>query len=337
MQNNTPNSNQMHNNRPYLKNRMMINNLTPVNQLELQDARIALSSLKMKMNQKQFSNNINQQMNIDQAKQGYNNQHRPQTKQQPKPQNYNDQIGQENNYNQSRPQTKQQPKSKYIPDDQFNERGYYNQNQPQIKKQQYIHDEPDNTQGYYNQKQPKSQSKQLLNQYFSDEQLDNQKNISNQTKQHPHQYNEDLRPKANQIDMNQQHDEDDEEIEEEKDANENTRPLHQGEDINKYEVDDTTLSPCPDCGKMFAQLPLSKHVKICKKVFLNKRKPFDSKKTRLVDEEQETLINQSEMEAKKQKNKKNAIQTKIPKWKKQSEQLRKIAQANREEDSKVLC
>ena len=33
---------------------------------------------------------------------------------------------------------------------------------------------------------------------------------------------------------------------------------------------------CPDCGRSFVQESYQKHVKICKKVFVNKRKQFDS-------------------------------------------------------------
>lgn len=291
------------NNRPYMKNRSMINNSTPVNQQELQDARIALSSLKMKMNQNKqpSNNNMQQPLNNSNNKYGeYYNQPRPQTKQHSKPQNYYNEIEHDNNYNQPRPQTKQQYKSQYIANEVSNQGEYYNQNQqrPQTKQQpkpQY--NEPNYQEDYSNQNQYKPQ-------------------LNPQSKL---QYNN--------TPNNQQ---------EEYEYYDDNRALHQKEDINKYEVDDNSLSPCPDCGKMFAQLPLSKHVKICKKVFMKKRKPFDSKKARITDEEHANFMKQAELEAKKKENyNKNAIQSKIPKWKRQSDQLRQIAQANREEDSKL--
>jgi zinc-finger of a C2HC-type len=46
---------------------------------------------------------------------------------------------------------------------------------------------------------------------------------------------------------------------------------------------------CPDCGRRFNQDSLAKHAKICAKVFMNKRKPFDSKKQRLIPEAKEII------------------------------------------------
>jgi len=43
------------------------------------------------------------------------------------------------------------------------------------------------------------------------------------------------------------------------------------------------LIECPDCGRKFNSGPYEKHVKICKKVFLKKRKVFDSQKHRIAD------------------------------------------------------
>ena len=41
------------------------------------------------------------------------------------------------------------------------------------------------------------------------------------------------------------------------------------------------LQPCQDCGRSFAAAALARHAKICKKVFLQKRKPLDSGAQRL--------------------------------------------------------
>jgi len=43
------------------------------------------------------------------------------------------------------------------------------------------------------------------------------------------------------------------------------------------------LMECPDCGRKFNSGPYEKHVKICAKVFMKKRKVFDSQKHRIAD------------------------------------------------------
>lgn len=43
------------------------------------------------------------------------------------------------------------------------------------------------------------------------------------------------------------------------------------------------LIECPDCGRKFNSGPYEKHVKICAKVFMKKRKVFDSQKHRIAD------------------------------------------------------
>ena len=40
---------------------------------------------------------------------------------------------------------------------------------------------------------------------------------------------------------------------------------------------------CPDCGRRFNPASFSKHIRICAKVFMQKRKVFDSKKMRVAD------------------------------------------------------
>lgn len=85
--------------------------------------------------------------------------------------------------------------------------------------------------------------------------------------------------------------------------------------------------PCPDCGRSFAQAALEKHIKICKKVFQDKRKAFDSKATRIVDSEHANLMRKGEMNEKRQarlNNNKANNANKEPKWKKQSEEFRNI-------------
>ena len=96
--------------------------------------------------------------------------------------------------------------------------------------------------------------------------------------------------------------------------------------------------PCPDCGRSFVQATLEKHIKICKKVFMKKRKAFDMKEARK-NSDLEQFEKEKEMEGKYGgKNKKNQKNTQtnnkksdgIPKWKKQSEELRNIIKATAE-------
>ena len=68
------------------------------------------------------------------------------------------------------------------------------------------------------------------------------------------------------------------------------------EDMNPGENEPTY--PCPDCGRSFVASVLEKHKKICKKVFQKKRKAFDSRKKRMVDSEQMSLMRMGEKMAK---------------------------------------
>jgi hypothetical protein len=85
---------------------------------------------------------------------------------------------------------------------------------------------------------------------------------------------------------------------------------------------------CPDCGRHFAAEPFAHHVKICKKVFMSKRKAFDSSKQRL-DANSETLA------AAKRKGKGNSgsaaakANSGASKWKEQSRQFREAMRAAR--------
>ena len=45
--------------------------------------------------------------------------------------------------------------------------------------------------------------------------------------------------------------------------------------------DEGPLVPCPDCGRSFKASSLEKHKTICKKVFQQKRKQFNSAASRL--------------------------------------------------------
>ena len=44
------------------------------------------------------------------------------------------------------------------------------------------------------------------------------------------------------------------------------------------------LEPCPSCGRKFKSDRLSKHLGVCNKVFVQKRKQFDAKGMRKTEE-----------------------------------------------------
>jgi len=108
------------------------------------------------------------------------------------------------------------------------------------------------------------------------------------------------------------------------------------EEYPEYDGDDRV--ECHSCGRKFKDDVLPKHAKVCKKVFINKRKGFDTKKQRILDSEHATILKRAEFEEKKNKNKvgtkmanTGSLQggNKKPKWQKQSEELRAIARANK--------
>lgn len=90
---------------------------------------------------------------------------------------------------------------------------------------------------------------------------------------------------------------------------------------------------CPDCGRHFAPEPFIRHAKVCKKVFLSKRKVFDSSKQRL-DANPETLA-AAKKNGKKQQKPGNAAATAaaagsgVSKWKEQSRQFREAMRSAR--------
>ncbi len=100
---------------------------------------------------------------------------------------------------------------------------------------------------------------------------------------------------------------------------------------------------CPDCGRKFNEIAFSKHVKICRKVFVQKRKAFDSTKMRIGDnQELVKIFTKAQKEERKQQllaqkqAKKNTEDDainggeKASKWKEQSRQFREAMKAARE-------
>jgi len=102
------------------------------------------------------------------------------------------------------------------------------------------------------------------------------------------------------------------------------RPIGGGLTEDQMPEEESPTSPCPHCGRNFNPNALSKHAKICEKVFMKKRKAFKTQKQRINDLEQASLMKQGAMEAKRNPllNKKN--NGAIPKWKLQSMAFRVI-------------
>ena len=102
------------------------------------------------------------------------------------------------------------------------------------------------------------------------------------------------------------------------------RPIGGG--LTADQVPDVSLptSPCPHCGRSFNSTALTKHVKICEKVFLKKRKAYNAQQYRFHDSEQASLMKQGMMKEKTNPllNKKKDGQP--PKWKLQSMAFRAI-------------
>jgi hypothetical protein len=104
---------------------------------------------------------------------------------------------------------------------------------------------------------------------------------------------------------------------------------------------------CPDCGRKFNPSPYEKHIKICAKVFVEKRKAFDSKKMRIESVAQDNpeivkVLNEKAEEDRRNKKKGGkqnaapqseraiAAASKKAKWKAESEAFRAAMRAGKE-------
>lgn len=102
----------------------------------------------------------------------------------------------------------------------------------------------------------------------------------------------------------------------------------------EYEGDDKEKIECEFCGRGFNEDAIDRHTNICQKTANKKRKAFNMKKQRIVDDEHEAILRLKELEekrnAKKGMNQKpgNANASKKPKWQRQSDELRAIARLN---------
>eukprot|EP00607_Mallomonas_marina_P011139 CAMPEP_0182423438 /NCGR_PEP_ID=MMETSP1167-20130531/9436_1 /TAXON_ID=2988 /ORGANISM="Mallomonas Sp, Strain CCMP3275" /LENGTH=494 /DNA_ID=CAMNT_0024602417 /DNA_START=129 /DNA_END=1610 /DNA_ORIENTATION=+ len=97
------------------------------------------------------------------------------------------------------------------------------------------------------------------------------------------------------------------------------------------DIVDSELLPCPDCGRKFNEISLEKHVRICKKMFCEKRKKFDMTKARVQGTElAEFVLKKKGKRTTETTSKKPAAGGMIngmPKWKAQSLQFRAAMRA----------
>lgn len=86
------------------------------------------------------------------------------------------------------------------------------------------------------------------------------------------------------------------------------------------------LVPCPDCGRKFNAESLDKHIRICKKVFQQKRKQFNSAANRWasLDNAEDVIAHAKKIEREREKateareNNHGAAAQNVPKWKQKS-------------------
>ena len=102
------------------------------------------------------------------------------------------------------------------------------------------------------------------------------------------------------------------------------RPIGGGLTAEQMPEESAPTSPCPHCGRSFNSQALNKHIKICEKVFLKKRKAFNTQKQRIQDSEQASLMKQGALEEKRNPLLNNKKTGGIPKWKLQSMAFRAI-------------
>lgn len=110
------------------------------------------------------------------------------------------------------------------------------------------------------------------------------------------------------------------------------------EEIEEEEDDGSERVECDMCGRRFKPDSLQKHRKICKKVFMQKRKKFDMKKQRVIDEEHKEIIQNAEYAEKKGKKKVDPVleakkKANKEKWKKQSEEFRRMLRGAKKEEN----
>lgn len=120
-------------------------------------------------------------------------------------------------------------------------------------------------------------------------------------------------------------------------------------EVPEFQDGDVTLVSCSICNRSFNENAIIKHVKICKKVFVQKRKKFEIEGKRKNDEIDLSIKNNKESIKSKKSSlnlKKNSISIintdindneeikpkidQIPLWKKNSDQLRNAMKGGRD-------
>ena len=110
--------------------------------------------------------------------------------------------------------------------------------------------------------------------------------------------------------------------------------------VEEFASAPVNLTPCPDCGRKFNPTALQRHIKICKKVFINKRPTYDSSAARIVDPDQLKLKQESDRKLRLDKKKSRggvrshantpvASSNSKEKWKAESQQFREAMRAAR--------
>ena len=80
--------------------------------------------------------------------------------------------------------------------------------------------------------------------------------------------------------------------------NDDPRPIGGGLTADQIQNVSLPTTPCPHCGRSFNSNAFSKHIKICEKVFLQKRKAFNAQQYRFTDSEQASLMKKGAMKEK---------------------------------------
>lgn len=92
------------------------------------------------------------------------------------------------------------------------------------------------------------------------------------------------------------------------------------------------LSSCPTCQRTFNPESFEKHMRVCKKVFVQKRKTFDSQKKRLLaNDETSSLVSlepsKRPIDSASNASEKPTVDHVVPKWKADSEAFRQAMRA----------
>merc|ERR1719334_1341734 len=87
--------------------------------------------------------------------------------------------------------------------------------------------------------------------------------------------------------------------------------------------------PCSQCGRKFSEKALQRHMKVCKKVFCQKRKAFNMKNQRADDEALKAARNKNPEIEEQLRRKKEAAKKK---WKAQSAMLRNAVRSSKQID-----